>query len=192
MRFKILFCAVFAILIFSLLPFLCLYAQSNVTFGLNISTEIYPEISRPLVGAFMEKKFKPHSGIETGVYYHTARSSDFITITEPSGTKSYSFTISRRYLNIPVLYKYYYKTINLSAGPTLDLYVGWKQREDEFPYQIKSYEVNPKAKIGYLLKAGRPIQVKGNWIIEPEVRLGSFDTFGNSGLGVGISVKHKK
>ena len=117
---------------------LCLksYSQRQTLVGLNINSEIYPEISKQSVGAALERQITRHSGGETGLYYRTQLSRGIITHTDASGSRAYSFTVSQRHVTLPVLYKYYSHITNFSAGPTLDFYLGWKQKNDEFPFQM--------------------------------------------------------
>lgn len=142
------------------------------------------------VGATFETRLGKHSGGETGLFYRTNRTTNITSYTDASGTYSYSFTIARKYLAAPLLYKYYSKSINFSAGPTFDFYIGWKQKNDEFPYQIQSYKVNPKVRIGFLSKVSKSIPVSKKFIIEPEIRFGSVQSIEEANLAIGVAGKH--
>jgi len=180
-------------LFLSLFLGLCLqsYSQRQTLVGLNFNSELYPEIVKPSIGATLERQITRHSGVETGLYYRTQLSSGIITHTDASGSHDYSFTVSQRHLTLPVLYKYYSKVINFSAGPTLDFYLAWKQKDNEFPYQMKSYDVESIIKIGFLTKVSKVISLNEQLVLEPEIRFGSVQTLDEAGLGLGIGGKYR-
>ncbi len=168
------------------------HSQRQTLAGLSVNGEIYPEINfKPNIAGTLERQITRHSGGETGLYYHTKLSTGIITHTDASGSHAYSFTISQRHMTVPVLYKYYSNIINFSAGPAFDFYLGWKQKDDEFPFQMKSYDVNPHIKVGFLAKASKFITLNKQLILEPEIRFGSVQTLDEAALGIGIAGKYR-
>ena len=170
------------------------YAQKQMFVGLNVNNNIYPdqiELNTLNIGATFETKITKHSGVETGLFYRADRTTDVISYSDGSGAHSNSLTIARRYLSVPVLYKYYSKMINLSAGPAFDFFAGWKQKQDDFPNLIQSYTVNPKVKVGFLIKASKIIPVNEKFIVEPEIRFGSVQTVEQANVGIGIAGKYR-
>jgi len=159
--------------------------------GVNINSEVYPEISKFSIGATLERQITRRSGAETGLYYRTQLTNGEITYTDASGSHAYSFSVSERHMVLPVLYKYYSNAINFSAGPVLDFYIGWKQKNDEFPFQIKSYDVNPNIKVGFLTKVSKAILLNEHIVLEPEIRFGAVQTLDEAGLGIGIAGKYR-
>lgn len=186
--------------IFILIPLLTLLApsillaQKRILMGVNINENIYPdqiELNRLNIGATFEIQMSRHSGGETGLFYHANSTTGIISYPDATGPHSYSFTVSNRYLTVPVLYKYYTKFIDFSVGPTIDFYVGWKQKHDEFPYQIQSNTVNPKMRVGFLAKVSKDFSLSQRFVIEPEIRFSSVHAFDEANLGIGITVKYR-
>ena len=79
--------------------------------------------------------------------------SGVVSYTDASGTHTYSFIVSQRHLNLPVLYKYYSDVINFSVGPTQDFFFEWKQKDKDSPVRIENFDVDPKVKV-LNIKAG--------------------------------------
>jgi len=182
------------VLMFSFFTSSMTYAQKQTLIGLNLNSNIYPDeisLNRVNIGATFETQLGKHSGGETGIYYHSKYSTNITSYTDASGSHSYSSTVARRYLTVPVLYKYYSKRINFSVGPSFDFYLGWKQKEDGSPVQIQSFTVNPKVRIGFLTKVSRSIPVSEKFIIEPELRFGSVQTIDQANVGLGIAGKYR-
>lgn len=166
------------------------YAQKQSLAGVNITTDVYPEL-RPRVGITFERLFRKHSGAETGLYYRTERLFGVVNYTDSLSSNSYAFTISRKYIMVPLLYKYYSKFLNFSAGPTIDFYAGWEQKNDASLLKIESHTVTPKITIGYLAKVSKVFSFNRRFILEPEIRFGSFHIFSEANLGIGIGGKYR-
>lgn len=166
------------------------YAQKQWVAGVNMATDVYPEL-RPRVGITFEKQFRKHSGAETGLYYRTQRLTGFVSYTDFLSTNSYSFTVLSKYLSVPVLYKYYSDFLNFSAGPTVDFYVGWKQKNDASGLKIQSHTVTPKITIGYLAKVSKIFNLNRRFIVEPEIRFGSYQIFSEVNVALGIGGKYR-
>lgn len=168
------------------------HSQRQTFAGLSVNGEIYPEINfRPNIAGTLERQLTRHSGVETGLYYHTKLSTGIIIHTDAYSSHAYSFTISQRHMTVPVLYKYYSNIINFSAGPAFDFYLGCKQKDHEFPFQIKYYDVNPNLRVGFLAKVSKFIHLNKQLILEPEIRFGSVQTLNEAALGIGISGKYR-
>jgi hypothetical protein len=90
-----------------------------------------------------------------------------------------------------MLYKYYSKILNLSAGPTLDFYLGWKQKNNSSSTQISNLEVGRKVNVGFIVKAGKMIPLSKQFLLESELRFGSVQEFDNINLGIGIAGKYR-
>ena len=172
-------------------PCMHAYSQRQTLLGLNVNGEVYPNKFRPSVGLTFEKQFTRHSGVETGLFYRTWKSTGIITFTDASGSHTYFFTVSQRHLAVPALYKYYSRLLNFSAGPTLDFYLGWKQKNKGSPVRVESFDVDPKVKVGFLVKASKIIPLSKQFLLEPEIRFGSVQTLEEAGLGIGIAGKYK-
>lgn len=167
------------------------YSQQQSLIGLNVNSDVYLKKFRPSVGLTFEKQFLEHMGFETGLYYRTSKLSGDITYIDESGFYSNSFVVSLRYLTVPVLYKYYSKFLNFSAGPTLDFYLGWKQKNNGSTAQINNLEAGRKVNVGFLVKAGKMIPLSKQFLLEPELRFGSVQKFNDITLGIGIAGKYR-
>ena len=171
-----------------LLTAITAFSQKTNLIGVNLNGEVYPGNFRPSPGISFETQLGKHSGIETGIYYRTDITHGITTYSDGAGTRLYPFTIAHRYFNLPMLYKFYSRFLNFSAGPTLDLFTGWKQKKDTMPAPVTGFEVNPRLDLGFLIKAGKAILLNNRIIIEPEIRYAYLRDFG--GLGVGVAVKY--
>lgn len=159
--------------------------------GLNVNGEIYPGKFRPTVGLAFEKQLTKRTGVETGIYYQTSKSEGIITYIDAAGSYTYSLIVSEGQLAVPFLYKYYSGILNFSAGPALDFYLGWKQKDDGSPVRIENFDVNPEVKVGFLTKVSKVISLNKQFILEPELRFGSVQILDEAGLGIGISGKYR-
>ena len=169
------------------------YSQKRALIGISVNTNIYPDqisLNKLSIGATAEAQIGNHSGGEAGLFYRTDRTTEMVSYIDASGSHAYSFTVARRYIAIPLLYKYYAHHINFSVGPVFDLYSGWKQKNDESPYKVQSYSLNPKFRMGLLGKLSKTFSVNRNLLLEPEIRLGSVQTLDELSMGIGIAVKH--
>lgn len=165
------------------------HPQSQTLIGINVNSEIYSGAFRPAIGVTLERQMTKHSGVETGLYYNTKLSKGTMTYTDASGTRSYAYTVAERQATVPVLYKYYSRVINFSAGPTVGFNVGWKQKEDELPFRINSYHVTPKVRVGSLVKVSKVVSLSERFVLEPEVRFSP--SVRQVGLGIGLAGKYR-
>ena len=138
-------------------------------------------------GVTFERKLTQHSGLETGVFYRTYRQSLYIEYQNDI----YPFSIAERHLSVPFLYKFYSSILNVSAGATVDFFVGWKDKTKSDISSAKSYYLDPSVFLGAMIKVSKEIALDDKLFLEPELRLnrlfGTFRTYG----GGGISLKYK-
>ena len=167
------------------------YSQQQSLIGLNVNGDVYPSKFIPSVGLTFEKQFLKHSGFETGLFYRTSNLSGTIIYIIPSGFYSSSFSVLLRYITVPGLYKYYSKFLNFSAGPIVKFYLGWKQKNNGSSSQIDNLEVGRKVNVGFLIKAGKMFPLSKKFLLEPELRFGSVQTFDDINLGIGIAGKYR-
>lgn len=138
------------------------------------------------LGATFERKLSRHSGFETGVFYRTIRR-DFYVVLQ---NNFYSYTMAERYLSIPFLYKFSSSIVNVSVGPTVDFFIGWKEKNRRDETHVDSYSATTSAFLGALLKISKEINLSDNLILEPELRLNPVIN-NNNIYGGGIAVKYK-
>ncbi len=170
------------------------YGQKQFLAGININENLYPnqiELNNLNFGATFEIRFTKHSGGETGIFYHADRITNIISHSDASGNYSYSSTVSLQYIQVPVLYKYFSRILNFTVGPAFDFYAGWKEKRNELPYPIQSVSVHPKVRIGFLAKVSKSFPLNDKFIIEPEIRFGSVQSFDEANLGIGMTGKYR-
>jgi hypothetical protein len=167
------------------------YSQQQSLIGLNLNGDVYTRKFSPSVGLTFEKQLLKHSGFETGLFYQTSKLGGVTTYTTSSGSFDYSFEYSQQYLTAPVLYKYYSRFLNFGAGPVLNVYLGWKQKNNGSGFLIDNLGVSRKVNVGFLVKAGKMIPLSKHFILEPELRFGSIPYFDNITLGIGVAGKYK-
>jgi hypothetical protein len=163
------------------------YSQQQSLIGLNVNGNVYPSRFRPSVGLTFEKQFLKHSGFETGVFYRTEKLSGVTYYL----SNSYPFAFSMRFLTVPILYKYYSKFLNFSAGPIVDYYLGWEEKYTGSVAHTTNVQVGRKVNFGFLVKAGKMIPLSKQFFVEPELRFGSVYKFDEINLGIGIAGKYR-
>lgn len=178
--------------LFFLIFILCMQlpAAGQNFIGFQVSGEIYPSKVNLLPGLSFERKFTARSGVETGLFYRTDQTSYFFSYTDASGTHSDINIVAERNVSVPVLYKYYARKINFSAGPVLDFFLGWKQKDDS-PVRVSSYERNPPVRVGFLGKVSRFFPLGEKLVLEPDLRFSSVQSIDAAGFGLGISLRYR-
>lgn len=165
-----------------------LFAQKKTYAGLNFVNEISDESSvNTGLGLTIERQFTKHSGIESGVYYRTHRTS-FLFEDNISRLPD-NFVVAERYISIPFLYKFYSRILNISAGPTFDYFVGWKQKGGII--KLENVYMDPNVGLGFMLKFGKKINLSDHLILEPELRFNPILTFERAYLSLGIAAKYR-
>ena len=167
-----------------------LYLLKKKTYvGFNFINEISEEESAVAtgLGLTIERQFTKHSGIESGLYYRTNKTTFYFTDNISNFTNNY--TVAERYLSIPFLYKFYSRILNISAGPTFDYYVGWKQKAGIV--KVDNYSMDPNVGLGFMFKLSKKINLSDHIILEPELRLNPILTYERVYLSLGIAAKYR-
>lgn len=175
-------------LAFTSLPAL---AQKAQYFGFNTTLETSSSHFQPSLGVIYEQRITKRSGIETGVFYRNYIHNIIITITDQTNWYSSNIRLSERYFSIPVLYKFHTSWVNISAGPSFEFYLGWKQKSANADINLTDYSGNPAFNIGLLTKISRSIRLNEQFNLEPEVRFNPILTNDRGYLGFGLAAKYK-
>lgn len=151
---------------------------------------------RPSAGLVIEHKATRKSGIESGIFYRTLRTSGSVFIeNELGGTDRLTFNIRESNLTLPILYKFYTRIVDISVGPTLDLFLGWNQTSGSPGLEIDDYSVDPNFSFGGMLKISKSLRLSDTFFLEPDVRINPvfnrFETYGGIGLALKYQVKKK-
>lgn len=168
-------------------------AQKSTLVGLNFTTETYGEQLRPGVGLIIERKLTRKSGIESGIYYRTYHTDWSTTVTGGSNPPvTFYYTIAERFISVPVLYKFYSRIVNLSAGLSFDFYMGYRQKNKSGTgLVVNSYSIDPNMAVGVQVKMSKPIRLDDKLVLEPELRLNPVITYNRSYAGIGLTAKYR-
>ena len=174
-----------------LLPLLALItistlAQKQNKIGIEVTAERTGGEFTTGLGVTFDHQVSQHNGLESGIFYRTNKSEYLFNLQNQLST----YTIIEKFISVPILYKYFSPILNLSAGPTLDFYLGWKQKHIENNVLINSYSLSKNVFVGFMIKAGKPINLSDKMILEPEARLNPI-IGSNTVYGFGLALKYK-
>ncbi|MDX1908369.1 MAG: hypothetical protein SF053_15135 [Bacteroidia bacterium] len=164
-----------------------LCAQPQTLVGLNLTTERSSGRDLiPGIGLTVDRQLSRHSGISSGLYYRTFLRGWYAQT--PVGL--YTFTVSERFLYLPLTYTYYTRWVHLAAGLTFEHYTGWRQRDDG-TVTVQSYSMDPVYTLGLLLKVSRQIALSRQLCLEPELRFNPLFSEYRSYWGIGLQLKYR-
>ena len=181
-----------------LFPILCLViilfssvstlnAQNKTYIGIDFVNEIASDGDniRPGVGLNIATSLGKHSGIETGVYYRTYLQSMSFRV----DGHSFDADIRESHLSIPILYKFSSRIVNFSAGPSFDVFLGWKQKSSTAEVEVDSYDIDPEYNLGAMVKLGKDIKLSDKLVFEPELRFNPVFNVERVYMGLGLKLK---
>jgi hypothetical protein len=146
-------------------------------------------------GAWYERIFSKHSSGETGLKYRQAINEIIIPVpAAPNNVAFVHYFIIEKFLSLPVLYKYSSRIINLSAGPSLDYFLSWKEQKNKNPtVPLQSYKLffDKKLSIGLLTSISKTVNLTKKIIIEPSIYYNTILSFKRSYYGISIAAKHR-
>ncbi len=120
-----------------------------------------------------------HGGLETGLYYRPVRNQYITTFYNGITYSSVIAIVAERFLSIPVLYRYQSKVLNFTAGTSLDLYLGWKDKSDKNTVIVNSNNRSATIEAGAVVSVSKSIQLGDKLILEPEIRFNPIFTSGD-------------
>lgn len=165
------------------------FSQKASFIKLNLTNEFIE--NKSFISGFRistERQITEHSGIETGIWYRHYKVHGSIR----SDDLFYNYTLKEDHFSLPVLYKYYSSIIDLSVGPTIDLYGVWSIDKNSSDLKVISEEEEKKSLgIGFLAKASKSIHVSDKFYLEPEIHYNPMLLIKRTFLGFGLSVKYK-
>jgi len=183
----------FLLIIVSVLFSSVLHAQRSTLVGLAFTAETSGNHFRPGFGATIEHKFTRKSGIESGLYYRNYSQNNTYMFANSSGTGlvPYTLMIVEKFISVPVLYKFYSRLVNVSAGMSFDFYVGFRHKNKSQQLTVNDYSIDPNMAVGVQVKMSKPIRLDEKLILEPELRLNPVITYNRSYAGIGITAKYR-
>lgn len=169
------------------------FSQQETWFGVMATAEEYPDRGiRFGAGLVLDQKITKRSGFEFGIFSRSMlRNSSFIA-DFPDGTTKRLFTnIRMNYLTIPLVYKFYSRIANISIGPTLDAYVGWKQVGGTPGVETTEFSTSRKTILGAMAKISKRFTLSEDLILEPDIRLNPLFSVERTYVGAAISLKYR-
>ncbi|NEU10116.1 hypothetical protein GZH53_17465 [Flavihumibacter sp. R14] len=167
------------------------YAQKAKYVGLTGTLETSTRAFKPGFGFHYEQRFTRRSALETGLFFRNYSQGGAITFSDGSNSIFSSINVAERYLSIPALYKFHTKIVNISAGPSFEFYLGWKQTNRDPIIKLDEYYIDPAFHIGLIAKISKDIRVNKQLIVEPEIRWNPILTSERGYWGLGIAAKYK-
>lgn len=164
-----------------------LNAQNKTYLGIDFTNDVVNdgEYLRPGVGLNIARTIGKHSGIEAGVYYRSYLESAFFRL----DGHYYDVDIRENHLSIPVLYKFSSRIVNLSAGPSFEVFLGWKQKSFTAEVEVDNYEIDPEYNLGVMFKLGKDLRLSEKLVFEPELRFNPIFGLERVYLGLGLKLK---
>ena len=161
--------------------------KHKVLFGISVTPELVSigNWLRTGFGVTTDFKFNKNIGIETGAFLRTYEK----TFVGSTGGDIFHVNIVDYHVSVPVMFKYYNKIINISGGPSLDFYTGFKQTTNK-DRVILPYNPSDKINFGLQGKLGKTIKLSQNLIFEPEGRFSYIFPTVRSYLGLGLALKY--
>jgi hypothetical protein len=158
--------------------------QNKTIIGFDFVNEFVHGELRPGIGINFESNFTNNSSIGVGLYYRTYIQTIYnVPIVN-------DIDIAERFLSIPVLYKYSSRIVNVSFGPSFEIFLDWKQKSSSSYHKVTSYNIDPDYSFGIMLKIGKAIDLADNFIFEPEIRFNPIFIIGRPYLGLGLNLKY--
>lgn len=139
------------------------------------------------VGFTFERQMTTHLGYETGLFYRTDKNEFILTVSETNYLRS----ITESYLSLPLLLKFYSRFLNVSIGPSVDYFVGWRETSSYSNLKTTSYKTRPRMIVGIMGKISKAIALTDKIILEPEIRFNPLFKFNKYYAGIGIGLKYK-
>lgn len=170
-------------------PLLSMGQIKSTWLGIGISHESYRPFKSGSLGVEFsyEKQLTKHVGLETGLKFRSYKNELLLTI---NNLLSQNFTVSERYISVPVLFKYYTRFIILSAGPSIDYFTSWKQITGNPTIIINSYSKDSKYALGFLVKASKKFSLNQRLILEPEMHYNRLFAANRTYWGIGLTAKY--
>lgn len=117
-------------------------------------------------GASFEARFTRHSGIESGIYYRNILRPGFtFTPHDQFGSgEAYAPKQFSHYITIPVLYKFYSRIVNVSAG------INYSRLLEQTTTGFNPERDRAKDNLGLMIKVSKDIKIYKRLLIEPFIQ----------------------
>jgi len=165
--------------------------QRQTLIGLDGIVEWGDREFHPGIGVLMERRLTKHSGFEAGLFYKNYNVDRTVFVFTGTVLNTIRLQAVEHYLSIPLLYKFYTRIVNISAGPAFDYYVGFRQKNKSPSFTIDDYSRSPKLSLGALLKVSKSFSINKKLLLEPALRLNPNFSYERGVIGLGIAAKYK-
>lgn len=124
-------------------------------------------------------------------------SENLIAISTPAvgNTSRYVFfTVHEKYISLPVLYKFRSRIADVTAGPTLDLFVSHKViKEKSFAPALEPYDrfIGKKAGVGFATMLSKPITFNKHISFVPGIYYNTVPTLDRDYYGLQFMLQYK-
>jgi hypothetical protein len=142
----------------------------------------------PGFGGQVVYRMTKHSGLESGIYYQSRRIHYTIEVISGGSSATYQTSVAERRIQFPILYRFDSKVINFVVGPSMDFFIGWKDKSTNPDIKITDYDRDPVS-FGFNLGISKSINLSPTLILEPEVKLNLITTDSDGGVGLNIGLR---
>ncbi len=167
-------------------------AQKETKIGLIGVVEEYPEGGLKFQGGLIiDQRITKRSGFEIGFITRNIERGFNVEATFPDGSNEFFFySVRELYLNIPVLYKFHTRIVDISLGPSFDVFTGWNQTKGKPDINVEDYDVDPGVTLGLMGKISKDFDLSEEFILAPEIRINPLNDT-RTYLGVGVVIKYR-
>jgi hypothetical protein len=154
------------------------YAQKYFTIGIlgQLEKSRHADI-RPIVGFSVSKMFSSNLEIEVEVFYRTLIDKSLIVLVPlpPNDAGTVRYHLKHEFLTIPILAGYKSKSINVSLGPTADIFLGLNNKgysadpSNTPASPISSDKFDKKLLLGAKIKIGKTIKLTDRVFLDPYI-----------------------
>lgn len=132
--------------------------------------------TKPAFGVSFERMVNKHNSAEIGFYYRTTINNNLIVLSPvgPNFVMTEQYFIQENFVSIPIVYNYRSNAINVSVGPSFDIYSGWKEKKHTTnppasSPPLQEYKFDRKLFFGAIAKISKTIRAGERIAIEPFV-----------------------
>jgi hypothetical protein len=159
------------------------------------TTKTYQAAAISSFGIVYERLLSKKTGIEIEIKYQS--SPNQYTFLVPGGGNLTDQVIvpgKESFLSMPILFKYRTNILNVSLGPTLEYFLGWKQTSSNYyipngENSLPDYFFPNKLSMGLLLKISKSINMSDKCILEPGIFYNPILSYKNNYFGLSLVVK---
>jgi len=166
----------------------CLGQNKSLSVGGKMLNNIDVEnaIWSPGFGGQVVYRLTKHSGLESGLYYSTERTSFYYF----TPVTSFGINVSERWLALPLFYRFDSRIINVAAGPQLEYFAGWKDRTNNSAVTIDSYN-RESFRVAASAALSKTIKLSSKWLLEPEAKVSFYPEEEYGLFGINLALRRK-